>query len=135
MYQRDLLVGEIAHFLSINRERTDDFVFLQHGNNQHGSHAALFDCGYDLWGRFFEIAFIFPKIGDLNHALGFRCAADAGFAPRFERRRVLACFFQSWRQIMGCKQAQVLAVPAVNNSKLRARNTNRVLQHVGEHRL
>ena len=67
--QRDLLVGKGTNFLAGQVEGTDQFVLLQHWDNQKRPHAPKFDGCNGVRIAFFNVSLFCRKIGDVNRRL------------------------------------------------------------------
>ena len=77
--QLDLLVGEGTNFLAVQRERTDQFVLLQHRDSQKRPYTPKFDGCNDCRIALFNVGCVCCKIGDVNRRFGRHHATDDDF--------------------------------------------------------
>ena len=60
-------------------ERTDQFILLQHWDSQKRPYAPKFDGCNRFLERFFNVALVCRKIGNVNHRFGRHHATDRSF--------------------------------------------------------
>ena len=135
LHQLDLLVGEGANFLAVDGERANQFVLLQHGDSQKCPHATKFDGCNGGWVASVGVALLRCGIGDVNDPLGSQHATRHSFRIGTIERRISSRFREGWRRVVRGDKGQGVAVPAIDIPKRGVADTDRVLQHGGEHAL
>src|SRR5262249_36964036 len=131
--QRDLLVSKGTDFLTIKRERTDQFVLLYHWNAQERSHTPEFNGVHS--GGSAHVRFVCRKIDNMGGRFRLHHATHTYLFGGGSNRRLLACLGEGRWRVMRSKKVQKLAVPAVDIAELGIANTHSLVQHGLKHRL
>jgi len=129
--QLDLLVGEWADFPAIDRDRTDEFVILEHGDEDQRTATTQFDGSYDI-GIAIDVVLLGHGIDNVNRATSANDAAkttywswtDWAALLKFRKRRGRAAE-------RDCSEGVVLK--SVQDAEMGLTEPRRVFQHRIEH--
>ena len=115
--QLNLLVGERTHFLTIDGDRADQLVLLQHRHGEKCPHAAELDRRNSGRKAFTDVDLVSREVSDMNHLFGRDQAAEDAFRTGTVVRRQLAGFGKGCGRIVRRDVVHDLAVPAGNIAK------------------
>ncbi len=131
--QLNLLIGERPHFLPIDDDGADQLSFLEHRHRQQRPDAGDF---YTNDGKRIAllVRLFLPQVGDVDHLLCQRNAAEAAARSRMEQL-VLADVRIARRRVKHGDGPKCVVVTKKHIAEIRSADTGCVLQHGLENRL